>query len=277
MQSQFALGGGNQTLDQKTAYLQFDQLLSVLNTSTGGRYLFAGRSVDRAGGGDRRPHHRTATARAPASSRSSTSAGRPISAPAGSAGWSCRRRPPPSVGLAEDAVSPFGFKLAGVDRRIDRLDRRPGRPAAPAVAQRRSRRRPIRTPARPSASPSRCRTAPASDLTLTATASATPGPNEFTHRRALRRVTAANLQTALTQSLGTLADTTLSAASAVAAGNDFFNIDDANPPQRVDGPPFDTATALVDGTAANTVSWYLGEAGTDDARARPRWRASTSR
>jgi flagellin-like hook-associated protein FlgL len=36
MQSQFALGAGNQTTDQKTTYLQFDQMLSVLNTSTGG-------------------------------------------------------------------------------------------------------------------------------------------------------------------------------------------------------------------------------------------------
>ena len=56
-----------------------------------------------------------ATARVPASSRWSPSAIRPISAPAGSAGWWYRRRPRPSVGLAEDAVSPFGFKLAGVN------------------------------------------------------------------------------------------------------------------------------------------------------------------
>ncbi len=42
--------------------------------------------------------------------------------------------------------------------------------------------------------------------------------------------------------------------------------DAANPPQRVDGPPFDTATGLVDGTAANTVMWYTGEAGSQSAR-----------
>ena len=56
------------------------------------------------------------------------------------------------------------------------------------------------------------------------------------------------------------------AASAVAAGNDFFNTDASHPPQRVDGPPFDTATALVDGTAANTVAWYTGDNATDDPR-----------
>jgi hypothetical protein len=41
----------------------------------------------------------------------------------------------------------------------------------------------------------------------------------------------------------------------------------ANPaPLRVSGPPFNTATALIGGTAANTVSWYTGENGTGSAR-----------
>ena len=70
----------------------------------------------------------------------------------------------------------------------------------------------------------------------------------------------------MTTAVGTLANTALKAASAVAAANDFFNTDDAHPPQRVAGPPFDTATSLVDGTTANTVSWYTGEAGSDSAR-----------
>jgi flagellar hook-associated protein 3 FlgL len=38
------------------------------------------------------------------------------------------------------------------------------------------------------------------------------------------------------------------------------------PPLRVNGPPFGTATSLVDGTA-NTVAWYTGEAGSGSARA----------
>lgn len=37
-------------------------------------------------------------------------------------------------------------------------------------------------------------------------------------------------------------------------------------PLRVGGPPFNTATNLVAGTPANTVSWYTGETGTDPAR-----------
>ena len=37
-------------------------------------------------------------------------------------------------------------------------------------------------------------------------------------------------------------------------------------PLRVNGPPFATASNLIGGTAANTVSWYTGETGTDSAR-----------
>ncbi len=38
-------------------------------------------------------------------------------------------------------------------------------------------------------------------------------------------------------------------------------------PQRVNGPPFDTATSLVNGTAANTVYWYTGGTTTGSPRA----------
>ena len=41
--------------------------------------------------------------------------------------------------------------------------------------------------------------------------------------------------------------------------------DNVSPPLRVAGPPFDTATALVAGTAANTVFWYTGENGATPA------------
>jgi hypothetical protein len=60
-----------------------------------------------------------------------------------------------------------------------------------------------------------------------------------------------------------VAQTTLPAASAITASNNFFN---SNPPQRVAGPPFNSATALQNGTAANTVFWYTGENGATPAR-----------
>jgi flagellin-like hook-associated protein FlgL len=52
----------------------------------------------------------------------------------------------------------------------------------------------------------------------------------------------------------------------MAAADNFFNTDYDSPPQRVDGPPFDSATALIDGTAANTVQWYIGEDSATSAR-----------
>src|SRR6185437_4774948 len=90
-------------------------------------------------------------------------------------------------------------------------------------------------------------------LQLQATTSATPGPNQFTIG-ATPAATAINLQAALTAGVRQIGQTSLSAASAMAASNDFFD----NPPQRVSGSPA-TSTALVDGTAANTVFWYTGD------------------
>ena len=107
-------------------------------------------------------------------------------------------------------------------------------------------------------------------ISLTATTSATPGPNEFTIG-VDAQATAANLQTAVTESIETLANTSLVAASAIAAADNFFN----GTPQRVSGPPA-TATALVAGTPANTVTWYIGEVGTDPARATATARVDTS-
>ena len=102
-------------------------------------------------------------------------------------------------------------------------------------------------------------------VTLTATASATPAAGEFTIG-VDTIATAANLQAALSAALAERADTALSAASALAAADNFFNTDAANPPQRVAGPPFDTATGLVAGSVADTVFWYTGEAGSQPAR-----------
>jgi flagellin-like hook-associated protein FlgL len=100
---------------------------------------------------------------------------------------------------------------------------------------------------------------------LTATASATPGAGEFSIG-STPSLTAANLQSALSAGLGKLAQTSLTAASAIAAADDFFNIDAGNPPRRVAGPPFATATVLTAGTPNNTVSWYTGEMAADSAR-----------
>src|SRR5690606_31362405 len=78
--------------------------------------------------------------------------------------------------------------------------------------------------------------------------------------------TATNIAAAADTAIQQVVMTELTAASALRAGQDFFNIDAANPPQRVHGPPFETATAMRDGTDADTVFWYRGDGGAGDPR-----------
>lgn len=103
------------------------------------------------------------------------------------------------------------------------------------------------------------------DMTLTARTSGPVGAGEFLVG-ADADETAANFQTALDSEIQTEAQRSLSAASLFAATNDFFDFDAANPPQRVNGPPFDTATSLVDATTTDTVFWYTGEVSSTSAR-----------
>ena len=262
MQSPFVLGNSNQTVDQRGAYIQLDQMLSVLNTSTGGRYLFSGRAADRPavtsaaalidGEGTRAGLKQIIDERRQADIGASGLGRLLISGPSAT-----------SVQLDEDAASPFGFKLTGASTAI----------AGVTVTG------PVGSPASLNVDLGATNPAPGEvirftftlpdgsteDLDMTATTASPPGLNQF-EIGGSPAATAANLQAALTPALTKLAGTALAAASAMAAGNDFFNFDAANPPQRVDGPPFDSAVALIDATPDNTVTWYTGEAGTDPAR-----------
>jgi flagellar hook-associated protein 3 FlgL len=78
--------------------------------------------------------------------------------------------------------------------------------------------------------------------------------------------TVANLNAALTAAVQEKATAELAPRAAMQAASDFFAGSPSNPPQRVDGPPFTSATGMVAGTAANTMIWYKG----DDTAASPR-------
>jgi flagellar hook-associated protein 3 FlgL len=261
-----APNGANGTgvaLAQQTGQSSLDQLLSLLNTRSGDRYLFSGRATDQPpvetldhilnGDGARAGLNQLISERNQADLGASSLGRLVISTPTAT-----------SLQLDEDAVSPFGFKLASVTSALTNA-----------------------TTSGPSGSPASLTvdlaggipndgdtitfrfTLPdgsSENLTLTATTASPPGDNQFTIG-ATPAATTTNLQTALSTALGTLAATALTAASAVAASNDFFSADVANPPQRVNGPPFDTATSMVAGTSANSVIWYTGETGSDPARA----------
>jgi flagellin-like hook-associated protein FlgL len=257
-----AIDASGVTTAQSTASMELREILGLLNTQAGDRYVFSGQASNTPavetfdhimnGVGARAGLLQVTDERKQADLGTGT--GRLlITAPTAT-----------SVEVAEDAISPFGFKIAGVTSNLTGATVTPsGPPTASTVDLG------VTNPSNgdtikydftlPDGS--------SESITLTATTSATPGPNEFAIG-ATSAATAANMQTALTASVTKLADTSLTAASAMVAANDFFNIDAANPPQRVlPGPTLATATSLVPGTAANTVSWYTGEAGAGPARA----------
>jgi flagellin-like hook-associated protein FlgL len=262
LSSLFDLNGGGQTVDQTAAASTLDEVFALLNSQVGNRYLFSGRATDAPaaaplddilnGDGTRAGFKQVMAERLQADLG------------AGGLGRLAITRTGATVSIAEDvAASPFGFKIDGISTSVTgaSVNGPAGSPpsqsisfagSAPSAGQTVTVRLSL-----PDGS--------SETITLTATNSATPGPNEFTIG-AGNGATAVNLRNALTAAVTTLAQTSLRAASAMAAAEDFFNVDDSQPPQRVAGPPFNTATALVDGTAANTVTWYTGEGGADAAR-----------
>ena len=259
----FELDANGQTIGQKTARSSLDEMLDLLNSQAGDRYLFSGRAVDQPavdtldhildGDGARAGFKQVLAERSQADLGAGGLGRLVIPAAAGTV-----------VSVAEDvAGSPFGFKLAGISSSLtgSTVTGPAGSPPAMSVDLGATNPNPGEAVRFSFALPD----GSGANVTLTATNSPTPGPNEFTIG-ASTAATAVNLQAALTNAVGELARISLAAASAIAASNDFFNVDDANPPRRVSGPPFDTATALVAGTPADTVTWYTGEAGSDPAR-----------
>lgn len=254
--------GDGAALAQQTGQSSLDQLLALLNTQAGDRYLFSGRATDQPavetldhilnGDGARAGLKQLISERNQADLGTSGLGRLVLSTPTAT-----------SLQVDEDAVSPFGFKLASVTSGLTNATTSgpSGSPASLTVDL---------SGGNPNAGDTitfrfTLPDGSTENLTLTATTDSPPGANQFTIG-ATPAATTTNLQTALTSALGKLAATSLTAASAVQASKEFFDGDASNPPLRVNGPPFDTAISLVAGTTANTVIWYTGETGSDPAR-----------
>jgi flagellar hook-associated protein 3 FlgL len=269
--SKYDLDSTGQTSDQRNADDQLELILGLLNTSTGERYLFSGLDTDKMpvesldhileGDGGRAGLKQMISERRQADLGANGLGRLDIPAAVGA-----------TVTISEDIPgSPFGMKLAAVNSTLTgatvtgpaggslTVDLGATNPAA-GEAIRISFALPDGT---------------TKDITLTATTANPAGPNEFTIG-ADTNATAVNLQAALTTALGRAAGSELAAASALAAGDAFFAADVNNPPMRVYGPPFDSATAMIAGTDANSVTWYTGEAGTNPARSTASVRIDTS-
>ena len=265
LKSTFKIDQTGQTTDQQAAQGQLDQMLSALNTQVGDNYIFSGMSPDKPsvasfdqiinGQGTQAGFKQVLSERQQADGVGAL--GRLVIPPTST----------PVVSISEDAVtSPFGLKLASVTSNLSggaTVTGPSGPPSNPnSIAVDLTSGNPANgdtikfTFALPDGT--------TQDLTLMATTSATPGPGQFTIG-ATPTATAANLQGALSAGVTQIADTSLYAASAVAASNDFFNVDATHPPMRVNGSPPGTATSLIAGTSSNTVTWYTGEAGSTPA------------
>jgi flagellin-like hook-associated protein FlgL len=252
---------GSATIAQQTAYSSLGQLLDLLNTQSGsGHYLFSGSTTDQPPT-DTLDHILNGNG-AQAGLTQLISERTQADLGTGGLGRLAITNGGTSVSLADDS-SPFGFKLSGVSSNLTNATVTPpsGSPATMSVDFSGGNPNPGDSITVNLALPD----GTSERLTLTATATSPPGSNQFTIG-ATPTDTATNFQNALTGAIGALANTSLAAASAVSASNDFFSADSNNPPQRVDGPPFDSATGMVAGTAANTVIWYTGDPGNGSAR-----------
>ncbi|MDB5563937.1 MAG: hypothetical protein JWP84_503 [Tardiphaga sp.] len=268
------LDNTGQTAGQKTASLGFFDSVDMLNAKSGDRYLFSGRATDTppVAAADQIMNGSGALVaglKQVIAERKTADLGVNQNGRVGSAIGT----PATSVAITEEDATPapplqaqpFGIKLTGVSTTITGATvTQPVNlpttvpPALPA------------TPVQKSMSVDLGTTVPnvgdqvkftftmpdgtSEDIVMTASDKTPLAANSFLIG-ADTTTTAANLNTALTSSLKDLANGPMVAASAVEAGNNFFD----QPPLRVGTTPLGSATTLVAGTSANTVIWYNGE------------------
>lgn len=241
----------NLTTTPDLSLARLDEVLDLLNASVDGRYLFGGGTTDK------KPVEDTAAILDGALGRDGfrTVVGERKLADAGPDGLGRLdiTTAADTVTLAEDGTHPFGFKLSTLSTSSANvaLTQPTGAPQSLSV----------QFTALPVAGEKVTIGLTLPDgtqevINLVATTDST-GAGAF-QIGADPNATAANFATALQASLEGLGETRLAAASTFTAADNFFNGQGA-PILRVDGPPFDTATALVAATPADTVYWYQGE------------------
>jgi flagellar hook-associated protein 3 FlgL len=253
----FDISGAGLNTAQSNALQQLDEVVGILNADVAGRSLFAGKAtrtqplvdasamlngVDGKAGLKQLIQERLLA-------DTGTGTGRLNTAVATS-----------TVTLTEDNAPPFGFKLIGLSVSDG---------SATIVA-------PAGTPQVASLT---LNTQPTADAVLSLSLRLPDGTQNAIELRvgaansastfalgATTDDTAANINAAIDLALRDRAVTSLKAASAFQASDEFFQADSSTPALRVTGPSFATATALQNSTSSDTVVWYQG--GTDaNARA----------
>lgn len=237
---------------------RLDEVLSLLNTDVAGRYLFAGGKTDTrpvAGvnaildGEAGRAGFRTISGERLLADRGADDLGRLTLGRTGAV-----------VDLAEDGAHPFGYKLStlSTDSTAITLTAPAGAPAALAVeftGQPVAGQRVTLGLTLPDGTEA--------GITMVAVTGTPTKAGEF-QIAATPDDTAANFEASLSGALAGLTGSKLVVASSFAAADNFFN-GQGQQVMRVDGPPFESATALVVADPNTTVTWYRGE---DSASAR---------
>ncbi|MET0969416.1 MAG: flagellar biosynthesis protein FlgL [Tardiphaga sp.] len=275
------LDNTGQTAGQKTASLDFYDSVDMLNAQSGDRYLFSGRATDTAPVAPADQIMNGNGAAIAGLKQVITERGQADLGTAGNGHILQSQPTPTSIQIGEDfaadptatppvAATPFGIKLSAISTTsttatVTQPTPTPPPPVPQTVPP---------TPPSPVAMTVDLGATNAKegdqfkfsftmpdgtseDIVLTAS-SQTPTPTGSFPIGADSTATTTSLNTALTTAVKNLANGPMLAASAIQAGNEFFD----QPPMRVSTSPASSATALVAGTPANTVIWYNGEQNT---------------
>lgn len=215
------INSNGQTMGQQTALSQLTSMLDVLNTQSGNRYLFSGTAVntpsvasvsDILNGTTTLAGLKTVIAERQQADLGLTGMGRLV----------LTQPVPTSVQIAEDAAgSPFGLKLAAISSTLSgsTVTGPSGSPAAASVDLGATNPNDGEKVSFQFMLPD----GSTEQIDLTAS-SATPLPSGSFAIGANSTITATNLNNALNSAIQKLANTSLVAASAVAASDNFFNI-----------------------------------------------------
>jgi flagellar hook-associated protein 3 FlgL len=225
------LSSTGQTIGQQNAQSELVSLVGILNTQVGDRYIFSGSAIntpsvassDEILNGTSTQAGLTQLIAERAQADGTTGLGRlVISTPnTTTTGTPPATTSTTSFEVSEDAAgSPFGLKLGSVQSTLTgaTVTGPSGSPASVSFSFGATNPNPGDQVTLNFNLPD----GTTSSVTLTAS-SANPPPTGTFSIGATPAATAANLNSALNTSIGTLANTTLVAASAVAAGNDFFD------------------------------------------------------
>lgn len=263
-QVQSAAAGTPQTLDsrgqtiaQENAAAELSSMIGILNTPSGDRYLFSGSAINTPATVPVDVMLNGTATQAGLKTLIAQRAQADGAFPGGTGRLLITNPTPTVVSVAEDAAgSPFGLKLSQVTSSLTgaTVTGPSGSPAAISVnlgSNPNSGDQISFTFTQPDGT--------SASVQLTATTTSPPPTGSFLIG-STPAATAANLNTALTAAIGTVANTTLVAASAIEAGDNFFNTDSVatgnTPVTNQAAPPtaITAATALSGSTGTDSLA-----------------------